>query len=67
MGQWKGSINARDSSEAQSFPRNTFLECFELALSQVPHMILTQLNKHEIRNAPCYITSSEFNQEDACI
>lgn len=58
MGQRKGCIYARDSSEAQSFPGNTLLKCFELALSQVPRMILTQLNKHEMRNAPYYATCS---------
>ena len=57
MGQRKGGIYARDSSEAHSFPWNALLKGFELALSQVPRMILTQLNKHEMRNAPYYVTS----------
>ena len=40
MRHGKGSIDARDSPKAESFPRNTLLKCFELTLSQVLSVIL---------------------------
>src|ERR1044072_5434958 len=54
MRQRKSSIYARDSLKSRPFARNTLLKSFELALSQVPRMILAQLDKHEC-TVLCYL------------